>query len=160
MENKCFNTALPEFDKNNYKDLMNIIHFNNKPGFIIQDDIIDKSGNKIKFVFDLQEIDRLRKVEPETKLNLVRGDTVPDDIREIYAADGILTSRGGVSSHAAVVAHRLEKTCVVGCGNLVCNEKEKKCVFDDIVLTSGDFISIDRREGSVYRDLIQVKETV
>jgi pyruvate,orthophosphate dikinase len=92
-------------------------------------------------------------------LILVRGDTVPDDIREIYAADGLLTARGGVTSHAAVVAYRLEKTCIVGCGNFVCNEKEKYCRFDDVEFKSGDYLSIDGREGSVYRDLIRVKET-
>ena len=73
-------------------------------------------------VFSLGEIDEWRAVESDTKLILVRSDTVPDDIREIHAADGILTARGGLTSHAAVVAHRLEKTCVVGCGKLVCNE--------------------------------------
>jgi pyruvate,orthophosphate dikinase len=75
-----------------------------------------------RIIFDLEEIDQWRTIEPETYLILVRNDTVPDDIREIYAADGLLTARGGVTSHAAVVAHRLGKTCIVGCGNLVCRE--------------------------------------
>jgi pyruvate,orthophosphate dikinase len=83
---------------------------------------------------------------------------VPDDIREIHAADGLLTERGGLTSHAAVVAHRLGKTCVVGCGDLVCQEKEKRCVFNTLVLKSGDPISIDGQEGSVYRGMIRVAE--
>ena len=112
-----------------------------------------------RIVFDLKEIEQWKSKEPETSLILVRGDTVPDDIREIYAADGLLTARGGVTSHAAVVAYRLEKTCIVGCGNLVCNEKEKNCRFDNAEFKSGDYLSIDGREGSVYRDLIRVKET-
>jgi pyruvate,orthophosphate dikinase len=66
-------------------------------------------------VFSLDEIDRWRFKEPDTPLILVRGDTVPDDIREIFAADGLLTARGGLTSHAAVVAHRLGKVCVAGC---------------------------------------------
>jgi len=111
-----------------------------------------------RIVFSLDEIDRWRKLEPEALLILVRGDTVPDDIREIYAADGLLTARGGVTSHAAVVAHRLEKTCVVGCGNMVCNEKEKTCLFDQTLFNSGDHLSIDGRQGSVYQGLIKVKE--
>ena len=111
-----------------------------------------------RIVFSLDEIDRWRKLEPETLLILVRGDTVPDDIREIYAADGLLTARGGVTSHAAVVAHRLEKTCVVGCGNMVCNEKEKTCLFDQTLFHSGDHLSIDGRQGSVHQGLIKVKE--
>jgi pyruvate,orthophosphate dikinase len=112
-----------------------------------------------RIVFDLKEIDQWKKNEPGTPLILVRGDTVPDDIREIYAADGLLTARGGVTSHAAVVAYRLGKTCIVGCGNFVCNEREKNCRFDDAEFKPGDYISIDGREGSVYRDLIRVKET-
>ena len=112
-----------------------------------------------RIVFDLEEIDRWRAEEPGTSLILVRGDTVPDDIREIYAADGLLTARGGVTSHAAVVAHRLGKTCIVGCGNLVCNEKEKNCRFNEIEFKSGDYLSIDGREGSIYQNLVQVKET-
>jgi pyruvate, orthophosphate dikinase len=112
-----------------------------------------------RIVFSLKEIDRWRTIEPDTYLVLVRNDTVPDDIREIYAADGLLTARGGVTSHAAVVAYRLGKTCIVGCGNLICKEKEKRCQFNKVVLKSGDPISIDGREGSVYQDLIKVKET-
>ena len=112
-----------------------------------------------RVVFSLDEIDKWRTLEPETFLILVRGDTVPDDIREIYAADGLLTARGGVTSHAAVVAHRLGKTCVVGCGNLICNEKEKSCAFNQVHFKTGDHISIDGREGSVYQGLMKVKET-
>jgi pyruvate,orthophosphate dikinase len=111
-----------------------------------------------RIVFSLDEIDRWRKSEPETLLILVRGDTVPDDIREIYAADGLLTARGGVTSHAAVVAHRLGKTCVVGCGNMVCDEKEKICLFDQTLFYSGDHLSIDGRQGSVHQGFIKVKE--
>ena len=112
-----------------------------------------------RIVFDLKEIDYWRAEEPETFLILIRGDTVPDDIKEIYAADGLLTARGGVTSHAAVVAYRLGKTCIVGCGNLVCKEKEKTCRFNELIFKSGDHISIDGSEGSVYQDLIRVKET-
>ena len=89
-------------------------------------------------VFTLAEIDHWRATEPATALILIRGDTVPDDIKEIYAADGVLTARGGLTSHASVVAHRLGKTCVVGCGTLVCNEKEKTAAFDQVVIRSGD----------------------
>jgi pyruvate,orthophosphate dikinase len=110
-----------------------------------------------RVVFNLEEIDKWRKQEPETFLILLRGDTVPDDIREINASDGLLTARGGLTSHAAVVAHRLGKTCVVGCGELVCNEKEKISFFNQIRIISGDYISIDGQEGSVYQGLIKVK---
>ncbi len=111
-----------------------------------------------RLVFSLEEIDYWRKTEPQTALVLVRNDTVPDDIREIFAADGLLTAKGGLTSHAAVVAHRLGKTCVVGCGNLICQEREKSCLFQNDHLNSGDFISIDGQQGSVYRGLIKLKE--
>ena len=90
---------------------------------------------------------------------LARADTVPDDIREIHAADGLLTARGGLTSRAAVVAHRLGKTCVVGCGDLACDELVKECVFNQALLKSGDHISIDGQEGSVFKGLIKVNET-
>ena len=109
-------------------------------------------------VFNLEEIDRWRTVEPDTPLILIRGDTVPDDIQEIDASDGLMTARGGVTSHAAVVAHRLGKTCVVGCVNLVCNENEGTALFGDVVITSGDFVSIDGQEGLVYQGFMKVKE--
>ncbi len=110
-----------------------------------------------RIVFTLKEIEDWREKEPERSLILVRGDTVPDDILEIFASDGLLTARGGLTSHASVVAHRLEKTCVVGCGNLVCNEKQKTALFNGNLLKSGDFISIDGQEGSVYKGSMKVK---
>jgi pyruvate,orthophosphate dikinase len=103
-----------------------------------------------RVVFSLEEIDLWRAREPDTRLILARSDTVPDDIREIHAADGLLTARGGVTSHASVVAHRLGKTCVVGCGDLECDERKKECTFKDRRIRSGDFISIDGQEGSIY----------
>ncbi|MDY6791615.1 MAG: PEP/pyruvate-binding domain-containing protein [Thermodesulfobacteriota bacterium] len=111
-----------------------------------------------RVVFSLEDIDKWRTLDPESCLILARSDTVPDDIREVFAADGLLTARGGVTSHASVVAHRLGKTCVVGCSDLVCKEKDKKCIFNQVMIESGGYISIDGREGSVYQGLIKVKE--
>jgi len=104
-----------------------------------------------RIVFTLDEIQRWRDSEPQTKLILVRNDTVPDDIREIHAADGLLTARGGMTSHASIVAYRLEKTCVVGNRQMDCNETAKQCHFENITLKSGDYISIDGREGAVLQ---------
>jgi pyruvate,orthophosphate dikinase len=111
-----------------------------------------------RLVFNLEEIEEWRILKPGTHLILARSDTVPDDIREIYAADGLVTARGGLASHAAVVAHRLGKTCVVGCSNLVCDERKKVCLFNQVQVKSGDHISIDGQEGSVFKGLIRVKE--
>jgi pyruvate,orthophosphate dikinase len=112
-----------------------------------------------RLVFTLEEMKHWRKTEPDGDLILVRGDTVPDDIKEIHAADGLLTARGGVSSHASVVAHRLGRTCVVGCGNMTCDEDRRIVEFSGRVLQSGTHISIDGRGGSVYQGLLKIKET-
>lgn len=111
-----------------------------------------------RVVFSLEEIDEWRRREPDTSLILVRSDTVPDDIREIFSADGLLTARGGLTSHAAVVAHRLERTCVVGCSELLCNEKDRSCSFNRVKLSSGDFISMDGRQGAVYFGRLKINE--
>jgi pyruvate,orthophosphate dikinase len=112
-----------------------------------------------RVVYNSEEILRWREEDPETSLILLRGDTVPDDIKEIYEADGLLTGRGGSTSHAAIVAHRLGKTCVVGCANLICMEKEGRCSLDHVNLVSGDWISIDGRGGSIYLGRVRIKET-
>jgi pyruvate,orthophosphate dikinase len=109
-------------------------------------------------VFDLDEIRELREQDPSTPLILVRSDTVPDDIRHISAADGLLTARGGSTSHASIIANRLGKTCVVGCNNLMVFEHEKKIKLNKRVIKVGDFLSIDGRNGSVYAGKHQVKE--
>ncbi|MFH1933788.1 MAG: PEP/pyruvate-binding domain-containing protein [Pseudomonadota bacterium] len=111
-----------------------------------------------RIVFTLEEIQHWRKAEPETSLIIVRGDTVPDDIREIHEADGLLTARGGSTSHAAIVAHRLGKTCVVGCANMVCMERQRTCSFNKELLKSGDWVSIDGLEGSVYPGQMKIRK--
>lgn len=109
-----------------------------------------------RIVFSLEDIQHWRDEEPQTHLILVRNDTVPDDIREIHAADGLLTARGGMTSHASIVAYRLNKTCVVGHGHIDCNEVAKECHFDNITLKAGDYISIDGRKGAVFQGRISV----
>ncbi len=103
-----------------------------------------------KAVFTLEEIERIRNSEPETKLILIRSDTVPDDIKEISSADGILTAKGGQTSHASIVAFRLDKTCVVGCEQLKVYELEGRAEINGHVIRSGDYVSIDGRNGFVY----------
>jgi len=109
-----------------------------------------------RIVFTLEEIDNFRRVDPDANLILLRNDTVPDDILEIDAADGILTARGGLTSHAAVVTYNLGKTCIVGCENLVCNEPAKECMLNGIRMTTGDYISINGQKGSVYKGIIKI----
>ena len=111
-----------------------------------------------RIVFSVEEIHKWRVIEPDTHLIVVRNDTVPDDIREINEADGLLTSKGGSTSHAAVVAHRLGKTCVVGCSELICSEDEQRCQINEFKFQTGDFISIDGDEGAVYSGKLNIKE--
>ena len=109
-----------------------------------------------RVVFSLDDISRWRETERETPLILIRSDTVPDDIKEISASEGLLTARGGATSHASIVANRLEKTCVVGCRDLVCLEKEKNFTLNRRVFSEGDYISIEGSEGSIYTGKMEV----
>lgn len=101
--------------------------------------------------FDLDSILSLRKERPDEAVILLRSDTVPDDIREISIADGILTGKGGATSHAAIVAHRLGKTCVVGFSKMRVWEADRRCVIDGHILQTGDSIGIDGQSGAIYR---------
>ena len=111
-----------------------------------------------RVVFDLNDIKTFRAKDPSIPLILIRSDTVPDDIRHISAADGLLTARGGSTSHAAIIAKRLGKTCVVGCNKLVVLEYEKKCKLNRRTIKVGDFLSIDGRNGSVYTGKHKIEE--
>ncbi len=103
-----------------------------------------------KAVFTLEEMERLRAAEPGIKLILVRSDTVPDDIKGISLADGILTAKGGQTSHASIVAFRLDKTCVVGCEQMKVHELRSMAEINGHVIRFGDYVSIDGRNGFVY----------
>jgi pyruvate,orthophosphate dikinase len=103
-----------------------------------------------RLVFDIDDIKALKSIEPETPVIFVRTDTVPDDIVHIAQADGILTARGGCTSHASIIATKLGKTCVVGFSKMIVHQNEKKCKIGKRTLKKGDFISIDGRSGLVY----------
>jgi len=83
------------------------------------------------------------------KVLLVRTETTPEDIHGILAAQGILTSRGGMTSHAAVVARGMGKPCVCGCDALAINSMEKTCRIDGRTYGEGDVLSIDGSTGRV-----------
>jgi len=83
------------------------------------------------------------------KLILVRTETTPDDIHGIVAAQGILTSRGGMTSHAAVVARGMGKPCVCGCEAVRIDYEQNEFYIGDLVVKQGDMISIDGATGSV-----------
>ncbi|MEA1990832.1 MAG: PEP/pyruvate-binding domain-containing protein [Thermodesulfobacteriota bacterium] len=113
---------------------------------------IGVSGGAVtgKAVFTLSEIKTFREKEPKTPLILIRSDTVPDDIKEIILTDGLLTAKGGQTSHAAIIAFRLDKNCIVGCKQLQVFENMGFARLHDRIIRSGEFLSIDGRNGSIY----------
>jgi len=123
---------------------------------------IGVSGSALagRAVFSVANINRLRREKPGTPLILIRQDTVPEDIKEISQADGLLTARGGQTSHASLVALRLDKTCVVGCKNLKVYESEERCEIGGHIIRCGDPISIDGRKGLFLRGMHPLKEEV
>ncbi|OGW62145.1 MAG: pyruvate, phosphate dikinase, partial [Nitrospirae bacterium RIFCSPLOW2_12_42_9] len=98
-------------------------------------------------VFTAEDAERFTR-EGERSV-LVRLETSPEDIGGMHAAQGILTSRGGMTSHAAVVARGMGKPCVVGCSDLQVREKEKYFKVNDLVIKEGDYISINGSTGDV-----------
>ena len=84
------------------------------------------------------------------KVILVRIETSPEDIGGMYAAEGILTSRGGMTSHAAVVARGMGKCCVAGCGDLRIDYDKKQFRAGEATVREGDYISLDGSLGEVY----------
>jgi pyruvate,orthophosphate dikinase len=80
---------------------------------------------------------------------LVRIETSPEDIRGMNAAQGILTARGGMTSHAALVARQMGKVCVAGCGALNIDYKKRQITVDSHIIKEGDYLSIDGTTGEV-----------
>ena len=92
------------------------------------------------------------------KVVLVRLETSPEDIEGMKAAQGILTVRGGMTSHAAVVARGMGSCCVSGCGDIKMDEENKKFELGGKVFHEGDYISIDGSTGNIYDGLIPTVE--
>ena len=88
------------------------------------------------------------------KVVLVRLETSPEDITGMKSAEGILTVRGGMTSHAAVVARGMGECCVSGCGDITMDEANKKFTLAGKVYHEGDFISIDGTTGNIYEGII------
>ena len=89
---------------------------------------------------------------------LVRLETSPEDIEGMHAAEGILTARGGMTSHAAVVARGMGTCCVSGCNDLKVNEEEKEFELNGTVYHEGDYISLDGSTGTIYEGDIPTVE--
>ena len=102
-------------------------------------------------VFDESDIRHFKETKPDNKLILVRPDTVPEDIGLIFETNGLVTARGGATSHAAVTAVRLGKICVVNVASLVVNDRKKQFSMGNTVISVGDEIAIDGTIGCVYK---------
>lgn len=98
-------------------------------------------------VFDADEAEQLGK--EGKKVILVRPETTPDDIHGIVAAEAVVTSRGGMTSHAAVVARGMGKACICGCESLKIDLKNKLFTVGDTVVKYGDIITIDGSTGEI-----------
>ena len=101
-----------------------------------------------KVVFNAAEAEELAK-KGEASIILVRIETSPEDIRGMNAAKGILTARGGMTSHAALVARQMGKVCVAGCGALEIDYTAQKMKVGNNTIKKGDYISIDGTLGEV-----------
>ena len=109
-------------------------------------------------VFSEQNVEELRQTDPDSQLILFRQDTVPEDVKIINMVDGLITSRGGQTSHASVVAVRLEKTCVVGCKHLKVYETGQYCDIGSVRIKFGDPVSIDGRNGLLLLGNHEIQE--
>lgn len=107
--------------------------------------------------FDMEDLQEAIRKSPEVKRILVRPDTVPDDIPMIFSCDGLITGKGGATSHAAVTAASLGKVCVVNCKGLFVNDAEKRCTINGVSFKSGDRISIDGNLGNVYEGVYDIQ---
>jgi len=102
--------------------------------------------------FNSEDLEIASKKNPGAVRILVRPDTVPDDIGMIFNCEGLLTGKGGATSHAAVTAVRLGKVCIVGCRDLLVNESDKTCTIKGRKFKSGDKIAIDGHFGNIYSE--------
>ncbi|MCX6383637.1 MAG: pyruvate, phosphate dikinase [Actinobacteria bacterium] len=106
-----------------------------------------------KVVFDAETA---VKESEMNKVVLVRTETSPEDIQGMAVAQGILTARGGMTSHAAVVARGMGKCCVAGCESIKVNEKEQYFTVKNVKINKGDYITLDGSTGEVFLGQVPV----
>jgi len=99
-------------------------------------------------IFDVKRA--VEKGDSGVNVILVREETKPEDVPAFFSSVGILTSRGGKTSHAAVVARGMGKACIVGCNELKIDSEARKCQVNDRVISEGDVITIDGSTGTVF----------
>jgi pyruvate,orthophosphate dikinase len=109
-----------------------------------------------KAVFTADEAERW--VAKGEKVILVRRETSPEDIGGMHVAEGILTSTGGMTSHAAVVARGMGTPCVAGCKAVVIDEKSRSFTVGGVTYKEGDFITLDGSDGEVYPGKVELEK--
>jgi len=132
------------------KEEYTVFNLNNRKYKLIGNGIgINKGAINGYIAFSHEDIEKLKK-EKFTPLILVRPDTVPDDMDLLFECQGLLTSRGGVTSHAAVTASHLGIIGIVNCRELIVNETQSFCTLGDLKLKADDRIAIDGNSGNIY----------
>lgn len=111
-----------------------------------------------KIVFTAEDAQKQKAADKNVHLILVRAETSPEDLGGMVAADGVLTMRGGMTSHAAVVARQIGKTCITGCGEIKVNEENKTMELGGHTYKEGDVISINGSTGTIYDGAVETKE--
>lgn len=139
---------LPAFQKTAIEKLVRIGRGIGVSGSIV--------SGRVVFTYD----DIVRFCETGDPLILLRYDTVPDNIKEISLVQGLLTARGGQTSHAAIVAGRLGKVCVVGCEDLRIDEIQKSAKLGEEILLLGDWITLNGITGDIYKGKLDLKRRV
>ena len=111
-----------------------------------------------EIVFNALDAKKLGKGGLGKRVILVRLETTPEDIEGMTAANGILTVRGGMTSHAAVVARGMGVCCISGCGDINIDVDKKQFIVGNLIFKEGDFISLDGNTGNVYSGDIKLEE--
>ncbi|UBH08941.1 pyruvate, phosphate dikinase [Macrococcus armenti] len=137
------------------KSIDQLLHPAFKPEALAQAELVSSLGLPAspgaatgKIVFSA--LDAKVQAEAGESVILMRPETSPEDIEGMIASRAIVTTHGGMTSHAAVVARGMGKCCVTGCSDLEINTKEKYVKYDDKTLSEGDVISVDGSTGKVY----------
>src|SRR5271157_1592881 len=150
------NEALLRVEPDQLNQLLHPVLDESKPLRVIARGLPASPGAAVgRVVFTADEAVKRRKGSPSVSahggdpLILVRAETVPDDIHGMEVAAGILTSRGGMTSHAAVVTRGMGKPCVAGCGEAEVDEKSKTIKVGNLVIKEGDWLSLDGSTGRV-----------
>ena len=127
-----------------------------KEGVVIASGLAASPGAGTGRIYFTAE-DAKNAAENGEEVILVRKETSPEDIEGMYASNGILTSRGGMTSHAAVVARGMGTCCVAGVEDIVVDEDAKTLLANGKTYVEGDFISLDGSTGNVYEGSIKTK---